>query len=172
MSARELDLFEFVSVQARTIPEQVFTKPDDDWTPVMFLEDKNGQFEIFPLEPFMGDDASKHFCTDVLMPAAIMSVAARKVVIVLSAWTASVWCKEELEPIRYIPPSQREDREEVLLVIEYSKSGVERTAIAPIIRHEDSTPELGDWWEGMDSPTGFEGNFVKPIVGALKAVGI
>lgn len=174
MSAHEIDLFEYVAIQARKIPENVFTKPDDDWTPVMFIECGDGECGMLPLEPFMGDDLSKEFCADVVMPTAIEVAKARKVVLVLSAWTAQVWCEEELEPIRYIPPSQRENREEVLVVMEYTSEGVARHAMAPIIRHDDSPPELGDWWDDESelSPTDFDGRFVQPIVNALKEVEI
>lgn len=172
MSARELDLFEFVAMQATRIPDELFTKPDDDWTPVMFMECKDGSRPIIPLEPYMGNEAEKEVLANVLMPSLIAHFEAIKVVMVLSCWTAQVASLEELEPIRYVRPSQRENREEVLLLTEYTRDGVSRFSMAPIIRHEDSPPTLGEWGEetAEGSSLGSEGRFVTPIIHALKQV--
>lgn len=172
MSARELDLFEFVAMQASQIPKEVFTEPDDDWTPVMFMECKDGGRQIIPLEQFMADDNTKSILANLIMPAAISHFQATKVVLVLSVWTAQVASAEELEPIRYVPPSQRENREEMLLLLEYTKDGVTRQSMAPIVRHEDAPPTLDDWDDLEAAPAGYEGRFIQPIVDALKQVSV
>lgn len=172
MSARELDLFEFVAMQASQIPRELFTEPDDDWTPVMFMECKDGERTILPLEQFMTDDNTKSILANLIMPAAIDHFQATKVVLVLSVWTAEVASPEELEPIRYVPPSQRENREEALLLLEYTRDGVTRQSMAPITRHEDTPPTLEDWDDLDEAPTGYEGRFIQPIIDALRQVSI
>lgn len=169
MDARPLDLFEHVALQASRIPES-FTKPDDDWTPVMFMQtDESDDLSIIPLEPYMGNDREKDILAEVLMPAAIKHLKATKVVMVLSVWAAEVASPEELEPIRYVPPSQRDNRREMVMIVEYTSDGVTRTASAEIERHEGAPPTLGDW-DDMDGAKLGDGRMITPIVKALKEV--
>lgn len=164
----ELSLFDSVSITARKLAAEHFTDPDDDWEPILFVEGKDGS-GITPLGQFMRDDRHKELLANVVIPAVIEQFQATTIVMVLSTWTASVASKEELEPIRYVPPSQRPNRREQLLIIEYTREGVTRQAFAEIIRHEDSPPTL-DEWTAVEGETAFEGRFIGPIVKAMKAV--
>ena len=167
--AETLGLFDSVAVTARSMTTEHFTDPDDDWEPILFVEGKTGT-GMTPLGQFMRNDGSKDMLAEVVIPAVVEQFQATTVVMVLSTWTASVASKEELEPIRYVPPSQRPDRREQLLIIEYTREGVTRQAFAEIIRHENSPPTLGDWDEQIMDKAVLEGRFVEPIVKAMKAV--
>jgi hypothetical protein len=168
MYARELDLYEHVATIARSLPEVQFTKPDDDWLPVAFSDNGTGEQAIFPMHEHMGDENEKNLLANVILPAFIKGTRARTLVVVLSVWSAEVASPEELEPIRYVPASQRENREERLLIMEYTAEGIQRQAWARIIRHEDRPPEL-DEWEEMEAKS-YGGRFVDPVVDALKRV--
>lgn len=169
MNTHELDLFDQVAITAASLPKAVFTKPDDDWVPIAFLEGPEGQ-ATFPIADFMDNDRSKDLLAEFILPQAISKFRAHTVVMVLSAWQG-----------RNIPkgvdwqdrprPSEDPERKEILILVEYKREGVTRHTVADIIRHEDSPPTLGEWdnW-GDDAKLGADGRFVGPIVAAMKRV--
>lgn len=169
MEARMLDLFESAAHIASSIPDNVFTSPDDDWLPVLMLEAQNGDTVTVPIHDFMDDEFKKDMLAEILMPAVIADVKATKAVMVFSAWTSKI----AAESVRdgsgdYLPPSQQPDREEYVVIIEYTRDGVTRQAWGKIMRSETEIPRLGEWEElPVDR---FEGRFVDPIVKALKGV--
>jgi hypothetical protein len=169
MSTHELDLFDMVAVTAAAMPANAFTKPDDDWVPIAFLEGPEGQ-ATFPLADFMENDRAKDLLTEYILPQAITKFRAHTVVIVLSAWQGRT-----LEPgtdWQDRPrPSEDPERKEILMLIEYTRDGIQRNTVAEIIRYEDSPPTLGEWesW-GDDTTLGSDGRFVGPIVAAMKRV--
>jgi hypothetical protein len=164
--ARELDTFEYVAMTASKMPDAVFTEPDDDWTPVAFLETKAGLTTV-PLAPYMGSPREKDILADLLLPTLIRDSQATRVVMILSVWVGTAASQEEMDSPDWLPPSQQPDRTEKVLLIEYTRDGVGRQSSARIIRHDDSPPTLGEWEEPMGQLR-MEGRFVGPIVNALK----
>ena len=167
--ARELDMFEMVAVIAAKMPDELFTKPDDDWTPVAFMETPDGQVSM-PLAPYMGTPADKEILTGLLLPAAITEMKASRIVMVLSVWVGKAETKEEIESEHFVPPSQQPGRLEKVMITEYTREGITRMSSALITRHEDAPPTLGEWDDDLSNAAQSEGRFVEPIVKALKAV--
>lgn len=167
MSVHELDLFGHVAMIAMSMPKDVFTEPDDDWTPIAFFECADGATAAMPLSPLMGGDIEKDVLAEVVLPAAIEHFKAKKLVLVLSVWTVENFTREEIESGNYTRPSEHPDRKEQLTLMEYSAAGVTRYSMASIIRHEDKPPTLGEWKELPEADT-YEGRFVEPIVSAFK----
>lgn len=167
MEARELDLFEFVAMSARLMPKSVFTEPDDDWTPVAFLDGPQGRTTM-PLVQFMGDEMSKDILCESILPSVIKQFEATTVVMVISTWISTASSKLLTDTGKYVPPSMQADREERVMISEYTREGVTRQTWAPIIRSETEVPQLGEWSD-MDA-VGVGGRFVTPIVKALKGV--
>lgn len=172
MSARELDLYENVGMIAARMPGELFTKPDDDWTPAAFLQDDDGNVSgPIGLAEFMESQHSKDMLAETALPLVIRMFAARSIVMVLSIWSARIPKEEATEYLAgaYVAPSERPDREEKLMLIELKAEGVTRHSFAPIIRHEDAPPTLGEW-EEIEGVDRFAGRFVDPLVAALKSV--
>lgn len=167
MEARELDLFEFVAMSARMLPNTVFTEPDDDWTPVAFLDGPDGRTTM-PLVQFMGDEVSKDILTQSILPSVIQQFRATTVVMVISTWVSKASSELLTDTGKYVPPSMQADREERVLIVEYTREGVTRQAWATIQRFPDKVPQLGEWDD--EGAVGVGGRFVDPIVKALKGV--
>jgi hypothetical protein len=161
-----LDLFDHVAVTAGRLAKDVFTEPDDDWTPIMFMECADGSWATMPIEQFMQDNQSKDVLAELIIPQTIKKLEAKIVVMVLSVWHTKL--PKGVDWQDRPAPSESLDREEALVVTEYRAEGVTRYSMAEIIRHDDSPPTLGEW-ENADA-TGYEGRFVDPIVAAMKSV--
>lgn len=161
-----LGLFDDVAKTAAGMSEAIFTEPDDDWTPVVFMENAEGTRATMPIEQFMENDQMKDMLTELIIPQTIQKFGATRVVMVLSVWSSKL--PKGVDWRDRPRPSEALDRTEALIVSEYTTEGITRWSSAEIIRHEDSPPTLGEWDE---SPIdGFEGRFVNPIVDALRRV--
>lgn len=170
MTARELTLFETVSLTVRSISEE-FAEPDDDWEPMAFLEGEiEGETGVatMPLGYLMGDDDMKDRLANHILPFAIKEFSATKLIFVMSVWSSEK-SVASMATGKYIPPSKCDDRTEHVLLMEYTAEGVTRQAWAQITRHEGKPPTLGEW-EQKDGVSGFSGRFVDPLVTALKEV--
>lgn len=166
MSTHELDLFDHVAWSAAKMSEGLFTEPDDDWVPILFLEDTDGERMTMPIEQFMTDDRTKDMLAEYIIPSVIEKFQPKVVVMVLSIWRGSpipIGVDIDDRP----RPSEDVNRTEGLMIIEYTAKGITRNTLAPIIRHKDSPPTLGEW---EDFPTDGDGRFVTPIVKAMKRV--
>lgn len=169
MHHSELSLYDSVAIIAGKMSEEVFTEPDDDWAPIAFVEDKDGDRMTLPLGEWMGDDRMKDVLTNLILPGAIKHVKAQKVVMILSIWQSETSAQLLRDTDEYIPPSECDDRTEHVMVTEYTREGVTRQAFAQIQRHEESPPTLDEWRELPDA-AGYTGRFIEPIVKALKEV--
>lgn len=161
------DLFEDTLENAARIPDG-FTSPDDDWAPFLFLE--GGENTIVALGGYMDNDDNKDILCEVVLPMIIASAKATKAVLVVSVWSSATSSKVLNLGEGYMPPSTLSDREELVMVTEYTREGVTRIAQAPIIRSETEVPRLGEWEVRDDVKPGSQGRFIEPIVAALKAV--
>lgn len=168
--ARKLDLFEHVAALAASMPDNVFTDPDDDWTPVLFMEGPQGG-TMMALEPYMTDEIHKDMLASVVIPAAIDQFKPTVVVMIVSAWTSKTSGDLLRDTGEYFPPSEQADRKEQVVVIEYTREGVTRQAFAQIKRFADKVPRLGEW-EDMPPAKAVDGRFITPIVQALKGVAL
>jgi hypothetical protein len=166
--ARALDLFESVATIARQMPDSVFTDPEDDWAPIVFMEGKQGRVTM-PIHDFFEDELRKDLLCEVVLPAAIENFEATVVVMVVSTWVSKIAADLLTQTGNYIPPSQQPDRIEQVLIIEYTADGVRRKAWAEIERFADKVPQLGEW-EDMEGADAMSGRFIEPIVKALKGV--
>jgi hypothetical protein len=176
--AHEISFFDGVALMAVSMSENVFTKPDDDWAPMMFLQgthDGHPVSPIVPLHTFMHNDTQKDFLAEIVLPAVIKEFKADIVILLFSVWMA----KEPEGAAGYmvhgqgefIQPSARPDRIEAITLAEYTSAGVTRYASAQIIRHEDKPPTLDEWeTHAIDSGANYTGRFVEPIVAAMKEV--
>jgi hypothetical protein len=129
-----------------------FTAPDDDWLPVALMELPNGRMAVSPLPlELFSSDAGKDALVEALC-ALVRQFKARKLGLVLSAWTAPTPKGPEAEAAiargEYPGgrPSQRPDREEAVYVCVYDAERTELTW-APILRSRRRPPRLGDWAE-------------------------
>lgn len=164
-SARPLDLYESVCMIAMRMPKELpFKNPDDDWEPVLFMQDREENQSTIAMGPFMGDAADKQMLATVALPAMINMFEATRIVMVMSTWTADVPRETDLSTVQ---PSKLPNRIEKLLVMELDCNGVQRVAFAPILRDGVNPPSLGEWepTEGFES---FVGRFVDPLVAALR----
>lgn len=169
MSVHELDMFESVCASATKIPED-FTDPEDDWAPHAFIEAGDGTQGIMPLAHLMTDEMKDALAT-MILPAVVKMAKASRIVLVLSVWTSKLATDEfNHESGQYAgpPPSERPDRKEYVMVIEYTAEGVGRQAYAQILRDGVHPPTLADWEDS--GAVGAGGRFVDPIVAALKEV--
>lgn len=166
--AQELSLFDSVATIARKFSTEVFTEPDDDWAPVVFMRNRDNEQANLLLSEFMENDYSKDLLADVILPGAIRKFQAETVVMVISTWVSETSSKALNEKGAYVRPSQQADRQERLMIMELKREGVTREAFAEIIRHESSPPTLGEW-EDIEA-TEHGGRFVPRIVSALKQV--
>lgn len=167
MSMHELDLFDHVASVASGMPKNAFTEPDDDWVPILFLEDAEGQRATVPIEHFMVNDQSKDLLAEYIIPQVIEKFEAKIAVMVLSVWRCSPIPKG-VDPDDRPRPSEDVNRTEAVMLIEYTSEGVTRSAMAPIVRHEDAPPTLEDWISDFGQSE--DGRFVTPIVKAMKRV--
>lgn len=168
MSTHELGLFDHVATIAAKMPEAAFTKPDDDWTPILFMEDASGKQVTMPIEHLMANDRAKDLLADFIIPEAIKKFQAKTAVMVLSVWRGPALA-EGVDWQDRPRPSEDPNRTEELMIIEYTASGVTRYTMAEIVRHEASPPTLSEWRD-LDATLGYEGRFVGPIVAAMKRV--
>ena len=168
MSTHELSLFDSVAATAAQMPAVAFTEPDDDWVPVLFMEDSEGNQATMPIEMFMQNEQTKNLLTDMIIPAAIKNFKARTVVMVLSVWRSTL--PPDVDWQDRPTPSEDLDRREEVMIIEYTAEGVTRSAMAEIIRHENAPPTLAEWDDMGEASLSQEGRFVGPIVAAMKRV--
>jgi hypothetical protein len=167
MSTREVDLFESVAITARRLSTEEFTKPDDDWEPMAFLDTLGEeQTIVMSLGPLMANDTTKDLLAEVLLPTLIKDMKVVRIVTVFSVWRADVRKDEDPYATR---PSKHPDRQEAVMLAELTAEGVVRYSFASITRHETSPPTLGEW-EELPEADGFSGRFVDPLVKALKEV--
>lgn len=162
-----------------------FTRPDDDFHPVMvaFPGDGSG-FKAFALPgELLGSEHGKDILADQIMVPVIDAFGARMVSWTMSAWNLNLTgAKTEAEAramateARRIGISKHPNREEIVIINcldaldwESRIAEIKRTAITP--------PTLGDWrdWK-RERPDGasesarpsIEGRFVEPIQDALR----
>ena len=167
MSTHELDLYDHVAYTAASISEKLFTEPDDDWTPVLFMEDADGQRMTMPIEQFMVNEQTKDLLANFIIPEVIGKFSATIAVMVLSVWRGSPIPKG-VDPDDRPRPSEDVNRTEAVMIIEYTAAGVTRSSMATIVRHEDSPPTLDEWQDDFGQSE--DGRFVTPIVRAMKKV--
>lgn len=169
--ANSLSLYEHASIMARQLGETMFTEPDDDWEPMIFLKpgDESEGWPILPVGPFMQSNATKNILAEAVIPSAVERFQATEVVMILSTWTSENSSKMLHETGEYKPPSEQDDRKELLMLSEIKSTGAGRHAFAPIERHEDGPPTLGEW-EELEQEADITGRFVEPVVRALKKV--
>lgn len=137
-----------------------FTKHDDDWRPMVFIEPPEGKGPLIIQDAgsFFNDERSKYLFVHSFLARAIES-GARTIGLVLSSWARTIdknsLPKETQDkisrgaiPRRYDEmggaPSQDPNREERLIVTANDKDR-SLMAWAVIYRHDNDPPRLGPW---------------------------
>ena len=124
-----------------------FTQPDDDWQPIAFVCDTQGQTTALMLDPEMFRPGRKEVMFAFLSEE-MRRLGADRVGFVISTWMAKAPTKDPEEAMRWAetagPPSEQPDREEGL-VISWGDVTGDHLSMAEITRHPDGPPTLGDW---------------------------
>jgi hypothetical protein len=147
--------------------ERAFTKPDDDWLPVLMFESTELEAPTIvglPLEGFQ-DYASK----DILAAGLRLlceQVHAHRVAMVTSCWVGHRFGSREELPEDY-RPSDDPQRTEAVVVTVIEPDTVE-IHTAEIKRRKDFPPSLGEW-EVLDFGVPAEGRFIDAIQPVLWA---
>lgn len=136
-----------------------FTKPDDDWTPVLFMEAPGGPL-VFGL-----------FIDKEHWPGLLEQLGREKhptfVAAVLSAWTAKRETREQVEElVNQGGVSTAADRAEIVM-LQITDGKRFEVWNAPIIRFEDKPPTLGEWTQMPDGP--LEGRLGDLVLHAFSA---
>ena len=114
MSTHELDLFDHVAWSAAKMSEGLFTEPDDDWVPILFLEDTDGERMTMPIEQFMTDDRTKDMLAEYIIPSVIEKFSAKIAVMGPEAAINAVYANkiaeinDEAERIAYVERLRKE----------------------------------------------------------------
>lgn len=156
---------EFVHV-ARGAVETIrhgFTRPDDDWSPVILVQhDRGGASEVILVPSFFfGTDAMRDILASEI---AALARAAVRIAFVSSAWTMSIPAPRDgsRPSIEDVPlPRESPDRTECVSLIAAEPGRVESWSV-PIGRTDADPPTLGNWRLAPDSV----GRFADALRGA------
>lgn len=117
-----------------------FTKPDDDWDQMAFLEDAQGDTTVMALMVENSEQAATAIIRGML------DAKAERIVLIQSVWT---WTGKTGERPTInghrVEVKDMPDRGEAVTLMSASKDGVMRCEQAEIVRHEDGPPTLGPW---------------------------
>jgi hypothetical protein len=147
----EESLLAFAERGARQVSKD-FENPDDDWTPILFVNDGK-QINIVAVP--IGENKDE--------AAAMISMAVRalngvEAVLLTSAWGVQY---DKDGPAPELPPSMSEGRQEILMLT-YVGTTVEGRFI-PINRHPNKSPTLGE----AEVHTDVRGRFVEAMQRAI-----
>jgi hypothetical protein len=152
---------------------QSFTKPDDDWSPVLLVEDLTGRQTTLDLrEAFADEEAKERFATT--LPLLIVAARLHRVAMASSSWIVKLAPgeQEQARQHAWVQPSQHPRRQEVVVVYACS-DGMESLSIAAIIRNHKQPPRLGMWEKSIvqgQGATGIAGRLCEPIRLGVEAV--
>ena len=130
----------------------------DGVMPIVFLF-REGSDSIAGVPLSMGDDEDKDHSREVIQ-FAVNHFRAEASVFIAESWKASELAGKTLDPDNYTPPSEREDREEGVMVIFESKYEGQESMWIPITREPTALgkPEPLPGFDFGGRFTGFFGN--------------
>ena len=174
MSDEELKIPDKQKVSYRAFADQVksavntiqqkFTDPEDDFIPI--VQFSNG--EDVSITPIPGEMLNSEEAKNILMGTVIPEVAKKTgttmVATVFSAWTATYDKDTQPEDEGFVPPSENENRQEMVVVTVIDRERAE-VHTAFILRDGEHPPGLTDWEVYTDQ---IEGRMVEPIQEALR----
>jgi len=119
-----------------------FTRPDDDWVPVLMFRDGGGALRTALVQ--IPEDLDERAATAETITATLREVKATEAVLVTSMWIYTVTPSPILRPEDLVRPSQHPDRREVVALSHVTRDRT-RMEMAPILRYPDRPPRLGDF---------------------------
>lgn len=143
-----------------------FTKPDDDWVPVLIIDNHVGR-TAWPVGAFFASDDGKDKLI-ALLPTIFQNVHATRAALISSAWILDLPNTEEARRVLEQGKSIAEEpnRKEIVM-IRLSDGFVEEGWLASITRDETKPPVLGQF-EKM--PDAGEGRMIGALQSALMHV--
>lgn len=117
-------------------------EPDDDWTPILLMLSET-ELMVAPLMDDEGQDLTRD------LPALTSLIS--KVRPAMVGRVGMGWASNDMKDSR--PVSQREERQEVLIIQIVEPGARQEVWISEVIRHDDAPPEIKEW-EKSDSTGG------------------
>lgn len=153
--------------------EGTFTKPDDDWSPVLLGKDATGRRIMADIGPaFFDEHAKERFATE--LPLFIVAAKLHCVAMVASSWIVELAPGEQAqsEQGEWVRPAEHPRRKEIVMVYACSH-GAESMSFAEIRRRRRQPPRLSEWQQATTQDvraTSVAGRFAEPIRAAVSAV--
>jgi hypothetical protein len=120
-----------------------FTKPDDDWAAVLFLETPTGT-QIVAVDPayLASEEAKERFALEVL-PSFISEQRAYRVGMVVSAWFTSYELPAGMN--MELPPTLQTPGRKEVVSVQVADLAHQELWWAQINRSSTAPPQLGEW---------------------------
>jgi hypothetical protein len=132
---------------------ETFEEPDADWLPTMLVMTREETFNLVGIDPeFMASPTTKAILAEQVIPGVLREQNAIAAAFVSSAWMGTYDNTKMGIGDKHLRPSQQPDRQEVVMLT-LATALEAKSLTAPIIRHEDGPPTLGEW-DGFDNPEG------------------
>lgn len=138
---------------AEGVGTDVLTEPDDDWVPVLFAEDGEGEPMIvrLPPEAFKPDNKQMLFA---VIPLMLQQLSATRAALLVSTWfVVAPEGTDDSDAFRQSLPDTLQDapgRQEAV-VIAAADQEQDVVWMATIERHQDGPPTLRDWRQQPNS---------------------
>ena len=171
MTAHE-DLIQDVIAGVERVGQE-FTRPDEDWWPVLLGQDITGKRITVDVRPAYVDEQSKE-AFSASLPFFIVEAKLHRVAWVASSWIVELEADEQAQ-VRHSGwprPSQHPRRKEVVVVYACSDE-MESLSVAEILRDGVRPPRLAAWQQNVAQGVGatcIEGRFAEPIRLGVEAV--
>lgn len=154
--------------------EATFTKPTDDWQPVLVIAGERGPegeegeglaLSVVGLDAdFMANDMTKDILANEVIPQLAADTKAMAMAMVSSAWYVEAKSGADMA----LRPSEHPDRKEGVFVHAVALES-SYFAAAEIIRTANLPPMLQAWEEKYDADAPAEGRFPEAMRAALEA---
>jgi hypothetical protein len=162
-----------VALQGAEAIQLLFESPDDDWEPMLFLENAKQEVAIVQLGPYFENDTKKHLFLEAILPDLVRKTEVQRLVMVLSAYGLEMDKEQAAEYMTNAEPTPRNhpDRFEILIVTEMTAEGVinERHAFINRDPLKRELPRLGEF-QAMPKDANFESEWIDNVVDALREV--
>jgi hypothetical protein len=120
-----------------------FTRPDDDWAPVMFVESRRG-IEIVAIGPdYLASAEAKEKLALEVIPSFVSERRGYRVALVTSSWFTSYALPAGLD--LQLPPLLSEPGRHEVVTVQVADIGRQELWFAKIERFKIAPPRLGEW---------------------------
>lgn len=127
-----------------SMPERVMTSPQDDWQPVMFMQDDEGEITQYPMPWGLldGSDSGLEMLSGLLTMVVTMERPER-FAILTNGWR--VPGMSEAEKMEWPNDLAKHPRAEERLWLRVADPNGDEHWTTRILRHEQTPPSLGEW---------------------------